>query len=493
MIASAQELSSKVVHTDVAIIGGGASGLTLASRLNRDVMVIEGGGMQPDPGRDASFTFETTGLLLNNHSLRHRLVGGAGAFWSGRCAPLDPVDLKAKPWANHAGWPVSYAEIEPFLAEALGLLGLPPVSTAMDRHVTRAGNALELDTGLEPQMWQFVRSERHRGLHFGRRFIDVFKQEGKSLLTESDAIRLVSDGRRVVAVVCRDRSGRDIIVRANEFVLACGCVETSRFLLQNQAEGAELLAPVERWLGRGFQQHLIIDAGTVTAGFGKAIRLQKLLNNFRWRSGEGYETGARLCEDIIMSEKLLAGSACIVYRDGGKLDLVNFSSKLISYVKGREHLYFKPKINVELSIEQIVDRDNRISLGREVDANGQRRASVHWAIDDLELRTARKVSEYFSQLLARDNLGHFAPLAADEAVRARPMRDSLHHFGGAIMSDDPSNGVVDRNLKLHGAANLSIVGGSVFPSGGHANPTITIMALALRLADRLNSTRPGLE
>lgn len=490
MIISGQEMPVTVVQTDVAVIGGGASGLSLASRLNRDVIVIEGGGMHHNPERDARFTFETTGLPMDNSSLRRRLVGGAAALWSGRCAPLDPVDLVAKPWANHSGWPVTYAEIEPFLDEALGVLGLPSVSTAMGRYATRAGKALELEPGLEGQIWQFVRSERHRGLHLGRHFIEIFRQDGKLLLTESDAVQLVSDGKRVIAVICRDRSGRDITVRANEFVLACGCIEASRFLLQNQADCAELLAPVERWLGRGFQQHLLINAGTITASFSKAIRLQKLLNNFRWQSGEGYETGVRLCENTIVSDRLLAGSAYLIYQADRQFDFVNQSSKLLSSIKGREDFYFNPRISVELSIEQIVDRQNRISLGQPVDANGQRSASVHWTINQLELQTARKISDLFTRTLARNNLGRFLPLADNEAAGARPMRDSLHHFGGTQMSIDPSSGVVNRNLKLHESANLSIVGGSVFPSGGQVNPTLTIIALALRLAARLNATRP---
>ena len=487
MILSARDMPATVVQTDVAIIGGGASGLTLASRLKRNALVIEGGGMARNYERDACFTIETTGLPMNDYSLRHRLLGGAAALWSGRCAPLDPVDLLAKPWANHPGWSIPYNEIAPFLDDALGVLGLPPVKAAMDRHASRTGEALKIEPGLEPQMWQFVRSERHRGLHLGLHFIDVFRQDGKLLLTECDAVQLVSDGRRVVAVVCRDRSGREIAVRANEFVLACGCVEASRFLLQNRADCAELLAPVEQWLGRGFQQHLVINAGPVTASVRQAFRLQKLLNNFRWRSGEGYETGARLRDDTIMTNKLLAGSACLVYQTGGKFDLVNKSSRVLSSARGREGFYVNPNISVELSIEQVVDRDNRISLGQRVDPNGQRTASVHWTMNDLELQTARTVSDLFARTLARNNLGRLASLADNDAVRARPMRDSLHHLGGTQISTDPSGGVVDRHLKLHGSANLSIVGGSVFPSGGHVNPTLTMMALALRLAERLDA------
>ena len=488
VIISSNALSGTQIQTDVAVIGGGASGLTLASQLHRDVLVIEGGGLQINPERDAALTFETTGLPMNNLSLRRRLVGGAAALWSGRCAPLDRTDLLAKPWANHRGWPISYTELEPFFNRALSVLDLPPVSAAMDRHILRSGNGLKLEPEMEPQIWQFVRSNRSKGLHLGQHFIDIFKQKGKLLLTDADAVQLVSDGKRVTAVICRDRSGRDITVRANEFVLACGCVEASRLLLLNQSSCAELLAPVEQWLGRGFQQHLLINAGTVTAGFGKAFRLQTLLNNFRWRGGEGYETGVRLCNDTIMTRKLLAGSACIVYETDEKFYHLNTASKSLSRMRGRESLYFKPKISVELSIEQVVNPNNRITLGQHLDINGQRGASVYWSIHDLELQTAIAVSDLFSKILARNDLGHFEPCADTVSLSARPMRESLHHYGGTQMSHQPSNGVVDPDLKLHGSANLSIVGGSVFPSGGHVNPTLTIMALALRLAERLNST-----
>ena len=60
-----------------------------------------------------------------------------------------------------------------------------------------------------------------------------------------------------------------------------------------------------------------------------------------------------------------------------------------------------------------------------------------------------------------------------------------HHMGGTIMGEDPKKSVVDKNLKLFGSKNIYITGSSVFPSGGHANPTITIIQLSLRLANHL--------
>jgi choline dehydrogenase-like flavoprotein len=60
-------------------------------------------------------------------------------------------------------------------------------------------------------------------------------------------------------------------------------------------------------------------------------------------------------------------------------------------------------------------------------------------------------------------------------------------MGTTRMHADPRQGVVDVNCKVHGVDNLYIAGSSVFPTGGYANPTLTLVALALRLADRLKA------
>ena len=67
------------------------------------------------------------------------------------------------------------------------------------------------------------------------------------------------------------------------------------------------------------------------------------------------------------------------------------------------------------------------------------------------------------------------------------VRGGAHHMGTTRMHDDPTRGVVDRNCKVHGIDNLYVTGGSIFPTSGAANPTLTIVALTLRLADHLKS------
>ena len=61
-----------------------------------------------------------------------------------------------------------------------------------------------------------------------------------------------------------------------------------------------------------------------------------------------------------------------------------------------------------------------------------------------------------------------------------------HHMGTTRMHESPRMGVTDANCRVHGLQNLYVAGSSLFPCAGHQNPTLTIVALALRLADHLN-------
>ncbi len=449
-------------------------------------LLLRAGVLVPNPERDALFTFESTGAQMNTQSLRRRLVGGAGALWSGRCAPLDPVDFVAKPWAKHVGWPVSYGDLEPYYDAALSLLGLPLVKVAVQQNAATRLKDQHFGEGLEPQLWQFARTRAKRPLHLGQHFISTFRSENKFLLTEADAVELECDGSRVVAVRCKDRSRRVVTVRANQFILACGCIEASRFLLQNCLRWPDLFGPVSPWLGKGFHQHLLFDAGPILTDRKGAIQLQRILNVFGKHAHQSFETGVRLTEEFILKQEALAASAIVRYEPRPFWISLERANRALAQVTKKDPLYFNPNLRVELSVEQGIDRSNAISLSPQYDMNGQFGARVHWGMSELELRTAANLTQLFSQALSSSQLGRFQPLLRPEDVLACPMRDSLHHMGGTQMSETCSTGVVDRNLRVHTTENLFVVGGSVFPSGGHVNPTLTIAALALKLAERLN-------
>jgi choline dehydrogenase-like flavoprotein len=136
-------------------------------------------------------------------------------------------------------------------------------------------------------------------------------------------------------------------------------------------------------------------------------------------------------------------------------------------------------------VEQSPDRSNRIMLQEQTDAFGQRRIKVLWRWNELDLRSIRQAQQIFRDELAAAGIGTFIPV--EESVGSQPRRfNSPHHFRGTTaMHDNPRSGVVDADCRVHDVPNLFIAGSSVFPTGGFANPTLTVVALALRLATRL--------
>ncbi len=139
---------------------------------------------------------------------------------------------------------------------------------------------------------------------------------------------------------------------------------------------------------------------------------------------------------------------------------------------------------------------SRITLTRQRDACGLFQAQLDWLVSPLEWRTIRSFAEQVKRSFAELGVAHIAPqpeLAIEDGFRAVTFDDSHHHMGGARMAAAASQGIVDANLKLHGIENAYVCSGSVFPCSGFSNPTHTLIALAIRLADHLKVRRGALE
>ncbi|MBL8329098.1 MAG: GMC family oxidoreductase [Rubrivivax sp.] len=134
--------------------------------------------------------------------------------------------------------------------------------------------------------------------------------------------------------------------------------------------------------------------------------------------------------------------------------------------------------------EQAPDPDNRIVLGEEQDRLGKRRMQIHWKWNDIDVRSTRRAQEIYAEELSRQGLGPFT-LQRDRDVPTILLPSVHHHMGTARMHADPRQGVVDSECRIHGVSNVSIASSAVFTTGGYANCTLTIMAFAIRIADRL--------
>jgi choline dehydrogenase-like flavoprotein len=133
-----------------------------------------------------------------------------------------------------------------------------------------------------------------------------------------------------------------------------------------------------------------------------------------------------------------------------------------------------------LNLEQAPDPDNRVTLGPGRDALGLPRSHVIWRWREDDQRSLDQARRILARDLERSGVGRIVPIAG---TTLDP--NAHHHLGGTRMHRDPRQGVVDENCRVHATANLFVAGSSVFPTGGFANPTLTIVALALRLADHL--------
>ena len=135
---------------------------------------------------------------------------------------------------------------------------------------------------------------------------------------------------------------------------------------------------------------------------------------------------------------------------------------------------------LRIDIEQVPNPASRVTLAHDRDAFGQRRIRVDWRLTDVDVRSAGETAKRIG-----------AAIAASGAGRIRSVPDLLpqatggHHIGTTRMATDPTRGVVDPNCRVHGVDNLYVASSSVFPTSSYANPTLTIVAMALRLADHL--------
>jgi len=142
---------------------------------------------------------------------------------------------------------------------------------------------------------------------------------------------------------------------------------------------------------------------------------------------------------------------------------------------------------VFITIEQMPDPESRVTLADDVDVLGLRRLRVDWRVADIEGQTARRTTETVGSELERLALGiaGMPPWMIGPEDPAESLIETRHHIGTTRIAVNPRKGVVDASCGVHGTTNLFVAGSSVFTTGGHANPTLAIVALAIRLADNL--------
>jgi choline dehydrogenase-like flavoprotein len=515
------------LNCDLCVIGAGAAGITIARALagtQMSVILAESGGLNPDRATN-SLNRGSTGspYALPLDESRARGFGGTTSLWAGWCRELDPLDFEQRDWVPESGWPFGHDTLRPFYERARAACEVDDPAISKRSAGIRPGDALDLPSkrlesvpfGLSPPT-EFGKAYRY----------EIANSANVRTLLHATAVGLDWNHERsaIDRVRFSTKQGRAITVRARAFVLATGGIENVRLLLASSDDPAHAPGNGEGLVGRFYMDHpayfsASLDpspacpslsayttphvrrpaiAGPVTLGLGlseSTMRAERLLNAvvrfvpqpahaLRASFDSAASASARRLRRSV-TKRDLSNSVFHLGRVGSGL------GDLFSTLTVMAHHKLSPQwqLAVRCFIEPEPSPANRVTLSSLRGPLGERLPHVEWIAGAAEKRSAIRINEILLEDMAQAGFGSVVPVLRSEGDDwPRSQTGASHHMGTTRMHSSPRKGVVDADCRVHATANLYIAGSSVFPTCGYANPTLTIVALAYRLADRLHAT-----
>jgi choline dehydrogenase-like flavoprotein len=480
--------SSTTLNADVCLIGAGPAGLTLAAKLHGlRVVLLESGGLYPAGDSQALAAGEICGeSYWSLETSRLRCLGGTSAHWTGWCRPLAPEDFTARDWIPNSGWPLTFEELVPYYREAQRLCDLGDFDYDPARWAQKVGFSLLplAGTAATTSLWQLSPPTR-----FGEKYraqIESSPDLDAYLNATAVELRTTPRGQRVEEVVAMTLSGQELRVRARAFVLAAGGIDNARLLLASGAPRG--IGNASGLVGRFFLEHPHVVLGTLLCSKTDALRVYEASYPIQGGAPSALRATLSLLPEIRSRERLLdcsVGLEPLVDRFPSQLPQAQGALSLARKFQGIE-----PEQCFELAAraEQLPSEESYLRLSNERDALGMPKAALIWRHDPRTLASMRRTVELMAEALARARLGRVYSYMHGGTGRPGAWPEiygGYHHMGTTRMHDSPQRGVVDRDCRVHALENLYLAGSSVFPNTGSANPTLTLVALAARLADTL--------
>ncbi|HUL04918.1 MAG TPA: GMC family oxidoreductase [Candidatus Acidoferrum sp.] len=513
------------LQADLCIIGAGAAGITIARQfIGRPiaVLVVESGDLEPDEATQSLYKGSIVGRpYFDLDVTRLRYFGGSTNHWGGWCAPLHDLDFEARDWVPHSGWPIARRDLDSYYAAAQSLveIGPPtydPLAWQDDKHRFP-------DFQPERMVTQIMQLSEP-ATHFGERYRDdLAKADNVRVLLNANALGIDSNAEATSATGLRmgTFSGARAKVHAAVTVVACGGLESPRVLLLSNDVVTTGLGNQHDLVGRFFMEHPHIVTGSLFATDvgdwhrGLSARFKKngtLIQPVIATSPIAQREQGMLGYSANFETPVVTNAGYPAYRhirdgiadrqlpDHLGHDIWNVVTGLDDVARGMfratpEDPYHPPydlsrPIRLYTRLEQCPNPDSRVKLIDEKDALGLNRIALDWRLTELDKRSLRRSQELIGAEFGRLGVGRFKLddwVLADDSSWPDDLHGGHHHIGTCRMSDDPKQGVVDRDCRVHGFDNLYVAGSAVYPTTGYVNPTLTVVALALRLADHLKT------
>ena len=508
--------TGEILQTDICIIGGGAAGISIALALAGHaarVMLLEAGGTT---ARESSLDPYRGTISGRSYypldACRRRFLGGTTDFWGGWCHPLDALDFEEREWVPHSGWPFTRQHLQPHYERAQEVCRLGPNDYDAGhwrRLPPRAANAspfTEIVFQISPT-------------RFGREYRDQLRRaRNVTAALHASALEIELDASRRTATRIRAATlaGNRFAVAARVVVLAAGGIENARILLASGRSAGVGIGNEHDLVGRFFADHLHVQAGMIhlqrrRAPFyqshrarGTTIRGALSLSERARRQDRLLGCGLTLHDaadphDVLTPTTQPAGYESLRYlmksarRRERPERLWRHVSNVVAGMDDAAWLSYRKLVKrragclgVGLRLEQVPNPESRITLDDQTDCFGMPRARLHWQLTPQDLDSLLQIQRAWPAELAQDGVT-VTPGAGTAEQWSDRLVAAAHHIGTTRMHRDPRRGVVDEHCRVHGTGNIYVAGSSVFPTAGWAPPTLTIVALALRLADHLKA------
>lgn len=532
-------VGDRELEADVCVVGAGPVGIAVALSLverGLEVIVLEAGSLEPDVDNQRFAAGEIAGRAYDplDHA-RGRSFGGSARLWNvdlggglpgARLRRLDAVDFTKREWMPHSGWPFGLESLVPYYEQAESFFGIGGQTYTLPSSESANDPLAAQESPLEGTVFRFATAEPLLD-----RRQQIMDESKLTVLLNAIVVQLErkKGDQEIARIHAMSLTGNDYTVDANAYVLATGGIENARILLMTDldGEGKRAIGNQHGLLGRFFMEHPHTRAGFLLPRDTDQDFLLKEIKTFGEELGEPW---FRVRDDVAAKHQLgnmavalkpvpesevrrvrsmgrsspairalrkLRARASEKSLGTGSLDLMKAVLKGSPEIAGaflRKASWAlgekfrgatqedRTSYRIDVMCEQAPSPESQVRLSRQLDPIGMPRATLNWMMADQDFKALTELSSLVADLVESRGLGRLAvPFERSSA----PISWGFHHMGTTRMHSDPTQGVVDEFGRVHETENLYVAGSSVFPTSGVSNPTLTAVAVSLRLADHV--------